>query len=185
MKPLSESDFPEPELKGVASNEFFSQDKDFPVQLRFSNRTQADDTSLDIRGCAMRLSVGSDSPLDMLFATGSFSPIRSLKDAWHMLPLDNHILPFYRLERRIEKNKTLREGLVAGLRRAPKSFTCLTYYNQLVLEWRVPDGNHYLVRFRLVRRFSGVGRAKSPLAHTRRTDSRSPADLRRKRRAEV
>ena len=150
MKPLSPADFSAPELKGVASNEFFSQDKEFPVQLRFSNRTQDDDTGLDIRGCAMRLSVGSDSPLDILFATGSFSPIRSLKDAWHMLPLDNHILPFYRLERRIEKNKTLREGLVAGLRRAPKSFTCLTYYNQLVLEWRVPDGNHYLVRFRLV-----------------------------------
>jgi catalase len=44
----------------------------------------------------------------------------------------------------------LREGLVAGLRRAPKSFTGLNYYNQLVLEWRVPHGNHYLVRFRLV-----------------------------------
>jgi hypothetical protein len=81
MRPLLESDFSDPNLKDVVTNEFFSQQKEFPVQLRFSNRTQADDTSLDIRGCAMRLSVGPDSPLDMLFATGSFAPIRSLKDA--------------------------------------------------------------------------------------------------------
>ncbi|NQV27166.1 MAG: hypothetical protein HQ518_22695 [Rhodopirellula sp.] len=149
MKPLTESDFADPELKGVADNEFFSQTREFPVQLRFSNRTQADDTCLDIRGCAMRLSVGTDSPLDMLFATGSFAPIRSLQDAWHILPIG-------KFEERIETGKTLREGLVAGLRRAPKSFTCLTYYNQLVLEWRVPDGNHYLVRFRLVPTSDGV-----------------------------
>jgi len=142
LNPLSESDFDDPNLKDVVTNEFFSQKKDFPVQLRFSNRTQADDTCLDIRGCAMRLSVGPESPLDMLFATGSFAPIRSLKDAWHILPIG-------KFEDRIVKHKTLREGLVAGLRRAPKSFTCLTYYNQLVLEWRVPDGNHFLVRFRL------------------------------------
>ena len=142
LNPLSESDFIDSNLKNVVTNEFFSQQKEFPVQLRFSNRTQADDTSLDIRGCGLRLSVGPESPLDMLFATGSFAPIRSLKDAWHMLPNG-------KFEKRIAMNKTLREGLVAGLRRAPKSFTCLTYYNQLVLEWRVPDGNHYLVRFRL------------------------------------
>ncbi|MDA0282292.1 MAG: hypothetical protein O3B86_02955 [Planctomycetota bacterium] len=143
MRPLSESDFDDPQMKGVATNEFFSQSKEFPVQLRFSNRTQDDDASLDIRGCALRLSVGQNSPLDMLFATGSFAPIRSLKDAWH-------ILPIWRWERRVTDSKTLREGLVAGLRRAPRSFTCLTYYNQLVLEWRVPRGSHYLVRFRLV-----------------------------------
>lgn len=143
MCPLSESDFDDPDLKGVIRNEFFGQDREFPVQLRFSNRTQDDDASLDIRGCAMRLSVGQESPLDMLFATGSFAPVRSLKDAWHILPIG-------RFQRRIGLSKTLREGLVAGLRRAPRSFTCLTYYNQLVLEWRVPDGSHYLVRFRLV-----------------------------------
>jgi hypothetical protein len=142
-KPLTEADFSEPALKDVATNEFFSQNKEFPVQLRFANRTQADDTSLDIRGCGIRLSVDENSPLDMLFATGSFAPIRSLNDAWHMLPIG-------KFEERIANSKTLREGLVAGLRRAPKSFTCLTYYNQLVLEWRVPDGNHYLVRFRLL-----------------------------------
>jgi hypothetical protein len=142
-KPLTEADFSEPALKDVVTNEFFSQKKEFPVQLRFSNRTQADDTSLDIRGCGIRLSINEDSPLDMLFATGSFAPIRSLKDAWHILPVG-------KFEERIANSKTLREGLVAGLRRAPKSFTCLTYYNQLVLEWRVPDGNHYLVRFRLL-----------------------------------
>ncbi len=142
MRPLPESDFSDPELKGVVRNEFFGQDKEFPVQLRFSNRTQDDDASLDIRGCAIRLSVGQKCPLDMLFATGSFSPVRSLKDAWHILPIG-------RFQRRIGLSKTLREGLAAGLRRAPKSFTCLTYYNQLVLEWRVPDGSHYLVRFRL------------------------------------
>lgn len=143
LKPLTEADFSDPELKDVATNEFFSQEKEFPVQLRFANRTQADDTSLDIRGCGIRLSVDENSPLDMLFATGSFAPIRSLKDAWHILPIG-------KFEERIANSKTLREGLVAGLRRAPKSFTCLTYYNQLVLEWRVPDGNHYLVRFRLL-----------------------------------
>lgn len=143
MRPLSEQDFEDPDLKGVAGNEFFGQDREFPVQIRFSNRTQADDASLDIRGCAMRLSVDQESPLDMLFATGSFAPVRSLKDAWHILPIG-------RFQRRIGLSKTLREGLAAGLRRAPRSFTCLTYYNQLVLEWRVPDGSHFLVRFRLV-----------------------------------
>lgn len=143
MNPLQESDFDDPKLKGAVTNPFFSKAREFPIQLRFSNRTQDDDTSLDIRGCALRLSVGPESPLDMLFSTGSFAPIRSLRDAWH-------ILPFCRFKRRVASNKTLREGLVAGLRRAPKSFTVLTYYSQLVLEWRVPSGCHYLCRFRLV-----------------------------------
>ena len=141
LKPLS--DLNKPELEGPACNPFFNRQVSFPAQVRFSNRLVADDAGLDIRGCGLRLSNGEESPLDLVFATGSFAPINSLRNAWR-------ILPICKFQRRVTNDKILREGLAAGLRRAPKSFTCLAYHNQLVLEWRIPNGQHYLCRFRLV-----------------------------------
>lgn len=60
-------------------SEFFIPGRRLPVVMRFSNATQDDDASLDIRGCALRIGGGTDR-LDLLFATGEFSPFSTLLD---------------------------------------------------------------------------------------------------------
>lgn len=135
-RPVLESD-------GVPESAFFVPEREFPVEARFANRTQEDDAALDVRGCALRLSAERTSPLDLLFATGAFASARNLLDFRLLLPHRN-------LRRGVLKHKVLREGLAAGMRRAPASFAGLSYYHPLVLEWLTPGAGHYLVRFRLV-----------------------------------
>jgi arachidonate 5-lipoxygenase len=129
---------------GIPENHFFAEGRQFRVEARFSNCFQDDDAGLDIRGCALRLrAIGTHESMDMLLATGAFSPARSLRAIRHLTPSCN-------LRKEIPLNSVLREGLAAGMRRAPDSFSCLTYHQQIVLEWLTPQAEHHLVRFRLV-----------------------------------
>ena len=129
---------------GVPINSYFKKDREFNVVLRFSNRTQSDDASLDIRGCAFELS-GAErhSKFVLLMATGSFAPASSLRNFGNLLPCRS-------MQRRMAKNRFFREGMAAGMRRAPASYCVLSYFHQTVLEWLTPDSYHVLVRFRLV-----------------------------------
>ncbi|GEM_PF-3138124 len=131
-------------------NQFFSPGRKFRVETRFSNCLRHDDAALDVRGCAMRLrAVGADDTFDLLMATGSFAPIRCLKDVKNLSRRS--------LTKRIASDPVLRNGLAAGMRRAPDSYTCLTYYNQIVLEWLLPGSDHRLVRLRLIPANSTTG----------------------------
>jgi hypothetical protein len=132
-----------PAADGVPDSVSFVPGADFPVEARFANRTQEDDAALDVRGCALRLPRDAAGPLDLLFATGAFAPANCLMDFLRLL------CPFG-LRRGILAHKVLREGLAAGMRRAPRSFAGLSYYHPLVLEWLTPAAGYYLVRFRLV-----------------------------------
>jgi hypothetical protein len=132
------------ELVGVPGNAFFQDNREFRVEARFANRTQEDDAALDIRGCALRLSDGHER-LDLLFATGAFAPASSLLDFRRLLPHSD-------IRRGVLKHKVVREGLAAGMRRAPASFADLSYFHPLALEWLTPNAESYLVRFRLVPR---------------------------------
>lgn len=51
----------------------------------------------------------------------------------------------------VKNNIVAREGSIAGLRRAPDSYTSLYYYTQLVRHWTAVDGTEYLARFRMYR----------------------------------
>ena len=131
-----------PQGEGVPDNDFLVPNEKLPVMVRFSNRTQADDAALDIRGCALFAMNGAGAPFDMLFATGAYAPAGTALNFAQTLRRPTR--------RMVLKNDVYREGLAGGMRRAPDSFGCLSYHNQLTLEWRTPSGDHYLVRFRLV-----------------------------------
>ena len=124
-------------------NAYFRPGHEFSVEARFANFRHADDAALDIRGCALKIWHGSAPPLDLLLATGAYSPFSCLRDLPRFLFLGD-------LEGNVKKHKVLREGLVAGLRRAPASYGSLIYHSQIVYEWQTPNARHYLVRFRLV-----------------------------------
>jgi hypothetical protein len=129
---------------GIPENQFFAEGRKFRVEVRFSNCFQDDDAGLDIRGCGLRLrAIGTDESMDMYLATGAFSPARSLQAVRHLTHSGN-------LQKEIPTDSVLRDGLAAGMRRAPESFGCLSYYQQIVLEWLTPEAKHHLVRFRLV-----------------------------------
>lgn len=128
---------------GIPDHPFFQPGVEFPVEIRFANRSQDDDAALDIRGCAIRLSHGTESPLDLLFETGAFAPASCLIDFRKLLPGAN-------VRRNVLRHQVFREGLAAGMRRAPDSFASLSFYHPTVLEWQTSDAGHYLVRFRLI-----------------------------------
>jgi len=128
---------------GITQNELSAPGQRIPIQVRFSNRSQEDDASLDIRGCALQIMSGSVSRIDLLFATGKFAPFSSLFEFRKFAFRRN-------LSKVIRKNKIIREGLAAGMRRAPSSFADLSYYHQFVIEWLTPSAENRIIRFRIV-----------------------------------
>ena len=133
----------DPRMPDAPPNHFFSPGRQFRVDARFSNCLHQDDAALDVRGCALRLrAIGADDTFDLLMAIGSFAPVRCLKDV--------RKLSRRSLTKRIAHDRVLRNGLTAGMRRAPDSYTCLSYYNQIVLEWLLPGSEHRLFRLRLM-----------------------------------
>ncbi len=124
-------------------NEFFSPGEEFEIEMRFSNRSCADDAALDIRGCAIRFSREEASPLDLMFATGAYAPVSTLTEFRLALPFQNQ-------KKLIEHNSIIREGFAAGVRRAPQSYALLSYHDPFTLEWLSPDARHYLVRLRVI-----------------------------------
>jgi hypothetical protein len=132
-----------PAVAGVPANNFFVPNRRLPITIRFSNWRTDDDAGLDLRGCALQIGSGETDRLDLLFATGEFSPFSTLIDFQQFLRARN-------LRKLVTNDQTFREGMAAGARRAPASFATLSYFHQLVLEWGTPQAENYLVRFRIV-----------------------------------
>ena len=149
-------------------SDFFIPGRQLPVEMRFSNATQDDDASLDVRGCALRIGGGADR-LDLLFATGEFSPFSTLIDF-------QRYLSYSSLKKVAAKSRTFCEGLAAGLRRAPDSYANLSYYHQLVLEWATTDARCYLVRFRIVPSAAPASSDDEDVADARRRVAGIPSD---------
>ncbi len=140
---LLETDKERSTCLGIMPNEVSEPGQRFPIQMRFSNRSQNDDASLDIRGCALQIMSGSVSRLDLLFATGAFAPFSTLLDFRRLARCRN-------LRHVIRKDQIIREGLAAGMRRAPSSFADLSYYHQFVLEWLTSTAENLIMRFRII-----------------------------------
>jgi hypothetical protein len=153
---------PEPDPR-VPMNDFFTE-YEAPgdrrrARVRFANLTQLDDAALDVRGCAMKLSGHGfgDVACDLLMNTGSFCPSANLANFAGFVV--SKFLPASVAEKAIRKNLAAREGGVAGLRRAPDSYSGLRYYGQIVRYWTEPGGRRHLVRYRCVPAGSGSGDA--------------------------
>lgn len=132
----------------VPSNAFFTRVQR-PVQVRFANLTQLDDASLDVRGCGIKFSKHAiDSEFDLVMNTGSFCPADSIV-AFAKFVLSK-FLPQKLVEKGTRANPIAREGGVAGLRRAPDSYSALKYYGQLVRHWSDLEGRRHLVRYRVI-----------------------------------
>ena len=134
-------DVTDPRFRLPASS-YFVPGRQLPVEARFSNFSQEDDASLDFRGCALRIGAGFSDRLDLYFKTGEFSAYSTLGDVFRFLKTRE-------LKTLVSEDLVLREGLAAGMRRAPSSYAELSYYHHFVLEWTTPDAEWYLARFRL------------------------------------
>jgi hypothetical protein len=150
---------PNPKLDPrVPENDFFTEYeskkgvRERPVRMRFANLTELDDAALDVRGCAISLAGNDldDDTCDLMMNTGSFCPSTNLATFAGFVV--SKFLPTSISEKAIRKNLVAREGGVAGLRRAPDSYSGLRYYGQIVRYWTEPEpeGKRHLVRYRCV-----------------------------------
>ena len=157
--------------------------------VRFSNRRQADDATLDYRGCAVRLSWPDDSaPLDLLMGTGAFGHVYNAAQAVAV-----RWAPRWVRARWLRQSHVAREASIAGLRRAPDSYALLQYHTQLVRLWRGTNAGPVesrRCRLRLVPEDvteSGLPDAQdedTPWQIERRTDEQRPPDYLRAEMAE-
>jgi arachidonate 5-lipoxygenase len=150
--------------RGFPAHDFFEAGKTFEVQARFANLTEFDDAALDVRGCAIKFSEQRhESPLDLLMNTGTYSP------AFNLVTFAGFVVskffPSAVSRAVVRSNRPAREGGIAGLRRAPDSYTNLHYYGQIVRHWVDLNGTRHLVRYRC-----------QPLDPTRESGLPSPED---------
>ncbi len=168
----------------LLKHSFFTKGRELPVQVRFATLTSRDDASYDIRGAALRLSghVDVPSPFDMLMNSGSFSGPNNM--ILFTLGVVARFLPQSFFAKNVRTNMELREGLIAGRRRAPECYTTVHYYSQVVRFWVDTDHARRLVRYRLVhadpdRKESGIPDAldeQQIWVRERRKDEHRPSD---------
>jgi hypothetical protein len=143
------------ESSNYPKNHFFNLDKGqapkkLPVQVRFATLSGDDDASLDIRGCAIRLSnhVEVASPFDMLLNSGT--NVAALHITAFGFAVFTRFLGARLFKWFIRGSRLSREALIVGRRRAPEFFSLVHYYSQTVRYW-VDDGDkRWLVRYRIV-----------------------------------
>ena len=165
------------------AHEFFVPGREFPLQIRFANASAEDDAAADVRGAAIRLSVADTSPFDLLLNTGAFAQAANVLEMGTIAVASR----FGRYGQRwLARYRRFLEGGIAGLRRAPESYTQLTYYSQTVRFWVGQDNERYLVRYRLVpwpppERESGLPVTRADFIDRRRSprERRPPDYLRR------
>lgn len=104
------------------------------IKARFANLTYEDDACMDVRGAAIKLCEPDGEPVfDMVMNTGSFSPPRNINEFARFVI--SKWLPRPLIRSAILGDLVAREGGVAGLRRAPASYTKLSYYSQIARLW--------------------------------------------------
>ncbi|MFZ5478731.1 MAG: hypothetical protein ACOZNI_18310 [Myxococcota bacterium] len=136
---------PDPRLPAHA---FFGAPRELPMVARFANLTEKDDASLDVRGAAVSIvDPATGERFDMVMNTGSFAPVRHVVDFAAFVA--SKFVPQWGSKMIVETNQLAREGGIAGLRRAPESFTRLYFHSQIVRWWFTPKGALYLARYRL------------------------------------
>lgn len=163
------------------AHDFFSPRQRFDAQVRFATEGP-DEAALAMRGVSLHFKTPGRGSFDLLLGTGAYSPAENIVEFAQMY-LVRTLGGF--AERLFWKHHPrMREGLIAGLRRAPDSYTKLHYHSQTVRFWVAHDGTRHLVRYRLVPEEpgpeSGVPTPEQglerALARKRLPDERRPAD---------
>lgn len=164
-------------------HEFFPRGQGFEARVRFATEGR-DEAALALRGVALQLDTPGRGSFDLLMGTGAYSPAENLVEFAQLYTV--RALGGF-LERLFWKYRPrMREGLIAGLRRAPDSYAKLHYHSQTVRFWVARNGTRHLVRYRLVpdtqapEQESGLppldGNPEQELARRRLKDERRPAD---------
>jgi arachidonate 5-lipoxygenase len=127
---------------------FFLAGKEFPLRLRHGT-LQFEDAAMDIRSAALRFSdQGEESPLDLVMNTGpasAFWNIPSFMDFIKAKRAGKQALIAWSV-----RSPRGRDAAIGALRRAPESFSLLSYYAQLVFAFQGTDGVRRWVKYRLV-----------------------------------
>jgi catalase len=141
---------------GVPANAFFTPGKEFRAYIRHGSVANDDDTSLDIRGAALKLFDRNDpdgQSLDLLMNTGevSFSTARDFLKYAKAGGSGSKSAPINvaGLKRYLESDPRARRQFCAGLRRTPSSFSKMRYHSQIIYVFNADDGLRRFARFRL------------------------------------
>ncbi len=154
------------------------------VLVRFSTAAGHDDAGLEVRGAAVRIS-GRTESIDLFLATGSHAAAENVVE--YALLVVARALGRRALALLAEVSPRIREGGIAGLRRAPSCYANLRYHAQVVRFWVDTAGVRHLVRYRLVpaapdHEESGLPTERDVFSERERarTEQRAPDYLRRK-----
>eukprot|EP00058_Branchiostoma_floridae_P025706 XP_002611196.1 hypothetical protein BRAFLDRAFT_119646 [Branchiostoma floridae] len=129
-------------------HDFFRPGRVFPLRLRHSNYTQTDDAASDIRSVAIKFLDGDEGgPLDLVMNTGAISPYWDVQGAVDFLAAMRSAPA---LQNFCAEHPVRHYSLIDSLRRAPNSYTDLTYYSQHVFRFMAKDGERRYVKYRLI-----------------------------------
>ncbi|XP_066285942.1 allene oxide synthase-lipoxygenase protein-like [Branchiostoma lanceolatum] len=129
-------------------HDFFRAGRVFPLRLRHSNYTQTDDAASDIRSVALKFLDGDEGgPLDLVMNTGAIAPYWDVQGAADFLAAMRSAAG---LKNFCAEHPVRHYALIDSLRRAPNSFTDLTYYSQHVFRFMAKDGERRYVKYRLI-----------------------------------
>ena len=129
---------------------FWEPGKVFPCRIRHAAATFYDDAMSAIRSCSFKLSDEEwDSPFDLELNTGS---ITLFWNAMSFLKLAKMRKERYGVEygEYYKNYPVAKDAARRTLRRDPKTFADLTYYNKTPLLWEADDGTRYYAKYRIV-----------------------------------
>jgi arachidonate 5-lipoxygenase len=131
----------------IPDNSFFQPGRIFPVRIRHANLTYDDDRSLDVRAASLKFAdYDVDSPLDLVMNTGDRCPFWNVPTVFDFMKSRKGV---QKLEEWCFKNSAYYYNAVEGVRRAPTSYSHLSYYSQVSLQLTDKSGDCHYVRFRL------------------------------------
>jgi len=130
------------------THEFFRPGREFTVALRHSNLEFPDDATLDIRGCALKLSDKDGSQMDLVMNTGTTAVFWNVPSFIDFVKGKKGGKEGQRLL--LERSPLAYTAAISGLRRKPSSFTGLHYYTQVVFNFSAKDSAVRYVRYRVI-----------------------------------
>ncbi len=135
---------------------FFKAGRTFPVRLRHSNLSPSDgwdDAGLSFRGAALKFAdVDHGGPLDLVMNSGLRSFFWNGKTLFGIsrYPPRSQGKTLEGRKQFFRTHPALPYGLFHCIRRAPESYSLVSYATKFALHFRALDGKTRFVRFRLV-----------------------------------
>eukprot|EP00118_Oscarella_pearsei_P020634 m.224919 g.224919 ORF g.224919 m.224919 type:complete len:1044 (+) comp40007_c1_seq1:153-3284(+) len=129
-------------------NSFFEPDRVFPVRIRHANLSYDDDRTSDVRAASLKFAdVEYGGPLDLAMNSGKSCPF------WNGPTVTDFLKAKAgkkETQEWLDKNSAYLERAIENSRRAPSSYSKLSYYSQITMELMDEGGMKHHVRFRLI-----------------------------------